>query len=535
MADNVTADPGSGGATLAADDVGGVYYPRSKLTLGADGVSDGDVSSTNPMPVTDAGVGGTADAAATAGSTGSLSAKLRLVTSQLNTLAGYLDGVETLLGTLALESGGNLAAAAASLSVMDDWDETDRAKVNIIAGQVGAQGASGVVTALTLRTVLATDVALPAGTNAIGKLAANSGVDIGDVDVTSVSGNVTVVNGGTFAVQATLAAGATAIAKAEDVASANADVGVPAMMIQKASPADTAGTDGDYVMLQGSAGRLWVDPSGVTLTVASHAVTNAGTFAVQATLAAGAAAIAKAEDVASADADVGVPAMMVRKAAPANTSGTDGDYEMLQGSAGRLWVDPSGVTLTVASHAVTNAGTFAVQESSTHIQADDAAFTPATSKVCMVGFEADESSTDSVDEGDGGAARMTLDRKIIVNPQPHTAGGLSTFMASGSDGSSILVATAQAGKASAGQLYGYYLYNPEAAVTFVHFYDTASGSVTVGTTNPLFTVAIPAGSAANLALTHGITFATAITMAATTTAGGNTAPATGVSAVIWYK
>lgn len=33
--------------------------------------------------------------------------------------------------------------------------------------------------------------ALPAGTNAIGKLAANSGVDIGDVDVTSVSGTVT--------------------------------------------------------------------------------------------------------------------------------------------------------------------------------------------------------------------------------------------------------------------------------------------------------------------------------------------------------
>jgi hypothetical protein len=64
-------------------------------------------------------------------------------------------------------------------------------------------------------------------------------------------------------------------------------------------------------------------------------------------LAAGAAAIAKAEDVAWADADVGVPAMAVRKASPANTSGTDGDYEMLQVSAGRLWVDASGVTLTV--------------------------------------------------------------------------------------------------------------------------------------------------------------------------------------------
>ncbi len=53
--------------------------------------------------------------------------------------------------------------------------------------------------------------------------------------------------------------------------------------------------------------------------------------------AAGATSIAKAEDVASADADVGVPAMAVRKATPANTSGTDGDYEFLQISAGRLW------------------------------------------------------------------------------------------------------------------------------------------------------------------------------------------------------
>lgn len=81
--------------------------------------------------------------------------------------------------TLALESGGNLAAIAASLSVLDDWDETNRAAVNIIAGQVGVQGASGTVTALTQRVVLATDVALPAGTN-----------NIGDVDVLTIPGIV---------------------------------------------------------------------------------------------------------------------------------------------------------------------------------------------------------------------------------------------------------------------------------------------------------------------------------------------------------
>lgn len=69
----------------------------------------------------------------------------------------------------------------------------------------------------------------------------------------------------------------------------------------------------------------------------SLTVDNAGTFAVQATIAAGATSIGKAEDVASADADVGVGALAVRKASPANTSGTDGDYEFLQISAGRLW------------------------------------------------------------------------------------------------------------------------------------------------------------------------------------------------------
>lgn len=188
---------------------------------------------------------------------------------------------------------------------------------------------------------------------------------------------------------------------------------------------------------------------------------------------------------------------------------------------------------SVPSHAVTNAGTFVVQENGTQVQVDDAAFTPATSKIVMAGFEADESSTDSVDEGDGGAARMTLDRKQIVTLQPHTAGGLSTFMASGSDGSSILVATKQTIKASAGQLYGYYAYNPEAAVSFVHFYNT--DTVTVGTTNPQMTIAIPAGSAANLTIPQGIIFDTAISTSATTTAGGNTAPATGVSLVAWYK
>lgn len=51
MADNVTLNAGSGGDTTAADDIAGVKYQRVKLTLGADGVNNGDIATGNPMPV----------------------------------------------------------------------------------------------------------------------------------------------------------------------------------------------------------------------------------------------------------------------------------------------------------------------------------------------------------------------------------------------------------------------------------------------------------------------------------------------------
>lgn len=49
MPDNVGYTPGSG-ATVAADDIGGVLYQRVKVGVGADG-SATDVSTDNPMPV----------------------------------------------------------------------------------------------------------------------------------------------------------------------------------------------------------------------------------------------------------------------------------------------------------------------------------------------------------------------------------------------------------------------------------------------------------------------------------------------------
>jgi NADPH:quinone reductase-like Zn-dependent oxidoreductase len=51
MADNIGYTPGSG-ATVAADEVGGVLYQRVKPVVGIDGVVV-DVSDANPMPVRD--------------------------------------------------------------------------------------------------------------------------------------------------------------------------------------------------------------------------------------------------------------------------------------------------------------------------------------------------------------------------------------------------------------------------------------------------------------------------------------------------
>jgi len=54
MADNVGYTPGSG-ATVAADEIGGVLYQRVKPVFGDDGAAV-DVSATNPLPVELVGV-----------------------------------------------------------------------------------------------------------------------------------------------------------------------------------------------------------------------------------------------------------------------------------------------------------------------------------------------------------------------------------------------------------------------------------------------------------------------------------------------
>ena len=113
--------------------------------------------------------------------------------------------------------------------------------------------------------------------------------------------------------------------------------------------------------------------------------------------------------------------------------------------------------------------------------------------------------------------------------------GLSTFMASGSDGSTPLDATKQAVASGSGRIYGYWFTNSDSTQgNFIHFYDAVSSNVTVGTTAPLFTLSPAAGISGNLSIPYGIQFRQGLTVSATNSAGGNTNPATAVDLVIWY-
>lgn len=73
---------------------------------------------------------------------------------------------------------------ATSLAILDDWDESDRAKVNLIASQAGITGGAGAVAANTPRITLASD------DPAVVSLGVLDDWDNGASDGASVSGDV---------------------------------------------------------------------------------------------------------------------------------------------------------------------------------------------------------------------------------------------------------------------------------------------------------------------------------------------------------
>jgi len=120
-----------------------------------------------------------------------------------------------------------------------------------------------------------------------------------------------------------------------------------------------------------------------------------------------------------------------------------------------------------------------------------------------------------------------LNLRTAATPTPAGSGGNSFY-------TSALTNTASAVKASAGQVYGWDFHNPNSAVAYVQFFNTAQGSVTVGTTTPVMSIGLPANSKGQAQWPHGLQFSTAITVAAATTRTGGTAPTSSVDVNVVY-
>jgi hypothetical protein len=136
MADNVTVDNGAlADYQVSTDEAASGHVSRVKLAYSANG-SDTHVQADADGVLVNLGANNDVTV------TGAVTANAG---TNLNTSA------------LAVESGGNLAAATTALQVMDDWDESDRAKVNPIAGQAGVAAGAGTISATTQRVTPACD------------------------------------------------------------------------------------------------------------------------------------------------------------------------------------------------------------------------------------------------------------------------------------------------------------------------------------------------------------------------------------------
>ena len=370
MADNVTLNTMTGGDSVGADDILGIKYQRMKLVIGADGVNDGDVASTNPLPVT---------------------------------------------GTV-----------TANLSATD-----------------------------------------------------NAVLDAIEVDTTSIDGKITACNTGAVTLSGGTVTTITNVVHVDDNASSITTDIVDGGSVTLGAKADARSTATDATAV--TVMQVLKEISYMEQTPASRAVTNAGTFPVQATLGTETTKVIGTVNVASGQ-SIGV------------TSGT-----------------ATNCKVEAAIAASQTLGTVTTLTNWEGVLADDGSFTVGSSKVRPVGLLADETSTDSVDEGDVGIPRMTLDRKAIVTDYPSATGeGLDIFRSIDVD------ETEEDIKASAGKIFGWYLHNAHTATLFVKFYNATAADTTVGTTTPLMTIPLPAGASANVEFGKGLKFSTALCIACTT-------------------
>jgi hypothetical protein len=354
MADNTVLNSGSGGDTMATDDILGIKYPRSKIVIGVDGVNNGDVSASNPMPVTAASFP-LPTGASTLAEQQSQTTSLQLIDDLVFAEdAAHVSGDK---GVQMLSVRKDTAAATAG---------TDGDYQPLITDSTGRLHAN-----VSNTVTVATHAVTQSGTWVLG---ANSGVDIGDVDVTSVIPGV----------------GATNLGKAEDAAHASADTGVMVLSVRDDTITGATSANGDYQCLKSdSVGRLYticaqagtwniVNISG-TISLPTGAATEATLANINTNVikcdtdsvtvasfipGSGATNLGKFEDAAHSSGDLGVMMLGVRRDTATTMASADGDYHtFIVDGNGRMHVNvgvcalPTGASTSAKQPALGTAGT----------------------------------------------------------------------------------------------------------------------------------------------------------------------------------
>lgn len=374
MADNTELNSGSGGDTIASDDIAGVKHQRVKIQYGADG-SATDVSDAAPLPIDDAGGSLTVDNA------------------DITTLAGAVSGSEMQVDIVA--DGAGLATSANQLA--DGHNVTVDNAAGAAAVNVQDGGNSLTVDGTVTANLSATDNAV------LDTIAANQLADGHAVTVDNASGAsaVNIQDGGNSitvdgTVTANLSATDNAVLDTINTNTGNTDTNTTDLP-------NVIGTDGSA----GPSSALSVAGTESGGTLQELRTDSDGHLQVD-VLSGGGSGTQYTEDDAAAANPVGGVQILVRDDAPGALTTTDGDNVARRGTdygaAFTQIVDSSGNFVDSFGG---SGGTAA---------ADDADFTAgSTQGTPAMGVY--ESSPSSVTDGDLGMVGISADRRLNVDAQ----------------------------------------------------------------------------------------------------------------------
>lgn len=130
-------------------------------------------------------------------------------------------------------------------------------------------------------------------------------------------------------------------------------------------------------------------------------------------------------------------------------------------------------------------------------------------------------------EGNQVLLSSNLSGALRVTQAPSTSGGVLTNVQQ-------VLTTSALVKGSAGQKYGYLIYNPNSNAVWVFWYNQTTAPTAGSTTNLIAQMGIPSLSGANVSHSNGVAFSTGIYVAVSSSANSSVAPVIGLSITTLY-